>query len=113
MVALKSPLIGMQMDEDAAQYVALLERRIVGLTINELKFCTLLEISTGEKWDTLRVDFEQGNLDSIAIQVIQKRMGVDEMDARRLLAEYKRVSGDKSLTIAEKDALDNNPQVPG
>lgn len=113
MVALKSPLIGMQMDEEASQYVAVLERRMAALTINEIKFMALLEISTGEKWDTLHVDFEEGNLDIIAIKVIQKRMSVDEMAARRLLAQYKRETGDKNLTVAQQDAVDNNPQTAG
>lgn len=113
MVAVQSPLIGMQMDADAAQYIAVLERRIAALSINELKFMAVLERASGKKWDTMVLDFEQGNLDNIAIQVIQKQLGCDDMTARRHLAEYKRVTGDANLTMAQKDAIANNPQVAG
>lgn len=111
MVAIQSPLVGMQMDEDAAQYVGVLERRIVALSLNELKFRALLERITGERWDTMVLDFDEKQLDEIAVSVIQKRLGVDDMSARRKLAEYKRITGG-DLSIAEKDAVEQNPQVP-
>lgn len=111
MVAVQSPLIGMNMDPEAAQYVAVLERRIVALSINELKFRTLLERMTGERWDTMVLDFDDKEMDEIAVTVIQRKLGVDDMTARRKLAEYKRITGG-DLSIADTDAVEQNPQVP-
>lgn len=113
MVALQSPLVGMQMDEQAAAYVGILERRVAALNLNELKFQALMEISTGQKWETMVLDFENNNLDDIARQVVQKQTGVSDVDARRIVREYRAAMATKQNTVAEQMAVDNNKNAIG
>lgn len=89
MVALKSPMMGIELNEEAAAYVGVLERQVVGLTINEMKYRALLEMLTGEAWDDLKHDLEEGELESIAIAAVEKKLQVSNGQARRIVRERK------------------------
>lgn len=87
MVAVKSPLLGMQMEPDVALYVAVLERQVLGLTINELKFRALLELLTGEEWDDMKTEFERKEIEEIAVRMTEKKLGIKNMEARKIVRE--------------------------
>lgn len=89
MVALQSPLIDAQMDDQTRMYVAVLERQVVGLSINEMKYRALLEYLTGSSWDDMKVDLEAGELEKIAVEAVQKKMNVSASTARKIVAERK------------------------
>ena len=85
MVAIKNPLIDMEMDEAAAAYMGSLERQILGLTIQELRYRALLELLTGEEWSDIAADLEAGEMEKIAVDAMQRK-GIDRRKARRIVA---------------------------
>ena len=85
MVAVKNPLIEMEMDEAAAAYMGSLERQILGLTIQELRYRALLELLTGEEWSDIAADLEAGEMEKIAVDAMQRK-GIDRRKARRIVA---------------------------
>ena len=85
MVAIKNPLIEMEMDEAAAAYMGSLERQILGMTIQELRFRAVLELLTGEEWSDIAADLEAGEIEKIAVDAMQKK-GIDRRKARRIVA---------------------------
>lgn len=87
MVALKSPLIDAKMDDQTRLYVAVLERQVLGLTVNELKYRALLEMLTGETWDDLATDMESGELERIATEATAKKLGITVAQASRVVRE--------------------------
>lgn len=89
MVALQSPLIDAQMDDQTRMYVSVLERQVVGLSINEMKYRALLEYLTGKPWDDMKVDLEANELEKIAIEAVQNKMNVSASTARKIVAERK------------------------
>lgn len=89
MVALKTPLVDMEVSEEAALYIGVLERQVLGLTVNELKYRALLEMLTGEQWDDLKTDMEAGELEKIAIEATMRKLGVTNAKAREIVRERK------------------------
>lgn len=87
MVAVKSPLIGLQMDDQTALYIGVLERQVLALTVNELKFRALLELATGEEWDDMKTNFEEGAIRDIAVAIVQKKQNVSLGQARKIVKE--------------------------
>lgn len=86
MVAIKNPLIEMEMDEAAAAYMGSLERQVLGMTIQELRYRALLELLTGEDWSDIAADLEDGEIQKIAIAQLEKK-GIDRRKARRIVSE--------------------------
>lgn len=85
MVALKSPLVGLELSPEAAAYVGVLEKQVLGQHIMELKFRALMEIWTGQEWDDMKTDFEQGEIEKIAIQGVQNKLGMKYEEARKFV----------------------------
>lgn len=83
MVAVRSPLIGMQMDPDVAAYVGALERQICALSINEVKFRALLEVLTGEEWDDMKTEFESKEIYDIGVRYAERVLGMKADEARK------------------------------
>lgn len=87
MVAVKTPLLSLKLDPQAALYVAILERQIVALTINDAKYRALLEMLTGDTWDDLVTDFEAGELRKLAIAHAQEKLNMDFLDAAKYVRQ--------------------------
>lgn len=96
MVAVKSPLLGMDMSAEVAAYMGVLERQVLALTINELKFRALLEIWTGEEWDDMKTEFEQGEIEKIAIAGVQAKLGMKYDEAKKFVQS--RMESSKAAT---------------
>jgi len=85
MVALRSPLLDLDLDPQAALYVAHLERQLLAYQINDVKYRALLEMLTGEAWDDLALDLENKELKDIAVALAEKKLGVANMEARKIV----------------------------
>lgn len=85
MVAMQSPLTGMQFDEQTGRYIGVLERQVMGLTLNEMKYQALLELLTEQPWESLKHDLEADKIRHIAIDCIKLRLGVSDAEARRIV----------------------------
>lgn len=112
MVALRSPLANMQMDAEAAAYIGVLERRVAALFLNEQKFLALMELSTGQKWETMIVDFEGNEIEKIAIAAVTNSLKVTDAEARRIVREYRTAMAGKENSVAEQQAVDHNENAP-
>jgi hypothetical protein len=87
MVALRSPLLDLQLDPIASLYVGHLERQLLAYQINDIKYRALLEMLTGEAWDDLATDLENKELFDIAVALTEKKLGVGNMEARRIIRQ--------------------------
>lgn len=85
MVASKVPLGDITTDEKGALYIAALERKVVALTLNEMKYRTLLEMLTGEEWDEINTDINRGELMKIATTATQRRMARSMAEAEAVV----------------------------
>lgn len=90
MVALKNPLADMSdMPEDVALYIGVLERTILGFTIQEAKFRALLEMLTGEAWDDTKTDLEVSQLQELAISSMERKLGISRFEAQQIIRRNK------------------------
>jgi hypothetical protein len=87
MVALRSPLLDLQLDPIASLYVGHLERQLLAYQINDIKYRALLEMLTGEAWDSLATDLENKQLFDIAVALTEKKMGLTNMEARKVIRQ--------------------------
>lgn len=87
MASAQSPLIGLEMTPETATYVALLENQLAAYAIQEAKFRALLELLTGDSWETTRLDIDGNALMAIAVAAIVKKTGMDAMSAKTLVTQ--------------------------
>lgn len=99
MAVLKNPLQHMDADDNALRYIGVLERRLVLLTVQEMKFRALLESLTGEPWDDQYVDLEQAELDQLVENSIVKSLGVTKSEASKMIRTHKANANSKNTTI--------------
>lgn len=85
MGATQNPLVGLQMDSETAHYVGILESQLAAHAIQEAKFRALLELLTGESWETTRIDLDANGLKKIAEDGLIKKAGLSRTDARVLV----------------------------
>lgn len=102
MVAIQNPLIDMEMDEAAAAYMGSLERQILGLTIQELRYRALLELLTGEEWSDIAADLEAGEVEKIAVNALEAK-GIDRRKARRIVSSRLKESVTNATIKAAED----------
>lgn len=89
MVKIKSPLADLTYDDQTGLYIGALERQVLGLTIQDLRFRALLELITGEEWDDMKTEFEQNEIEAIAVRAVEKKLGVKHAEARKIVRERK------------------------
>ena len=85
MAILQNPLAGMSGDEEMTRYVGVLERRLVLLTVQEVRFRALLEALTGEPWDDVYTDLDQAELDQIVERSLIKSLGISQAEAQQMV----------------------------
>lgn len=81
---LKNPLVGMQVDDLGAMYIGKLERRVIMLTLIEVRLRARLEFATGEAWDSEDIANLSG--DALAEEVAQslvRGLGIDYLEAMK------------------------------
>lgn len=86
-IPLQVPLIDLQLSSDAAHYVGMLEGTVAALVVNEIKYRTLLELLTGDKWDAAELPQDPNDLMALAVSMISKQTGLDEIKAKSLVAQ--------------------------
>ena len=104
MAVLRNPLSTMKGDEQMTRFVGVLERRLVLLTVQEMRFRALLESLTGEPWDDQYHDLDQAELDSLAEQSLMKSLGITKLEAAKMVRENKREANKRNLPIENNGA---------
>lgn len=87
MGALKHPLMDLVYNDETGRYIGMLERKLVKLSIDDLKFRALLELLTDEDWDDYHFGDEDAELMKLAVDTLKRRLGLKDSDARKLVAQ--------------------------
>ena len=103
MVAVQNPLAHMQGDGEMTAYVGALERRLVLLTIQEVRFRGLLEALTGEPWDDQYADLGEGEVNEIACNSLMKSLGITKAEATKLVDQHRARANSRNLVLNDSD----------
>lgn len=97
MAVLQNPLQHMTGDEEMTRYVGVLERRLIMLTIKEVRFRALLESLTGEPWDDEYEDLDQAEMDELVEKSLVKSLGVTKMEASKMVRAHKARANSRNI----------------
>ena len=87
MASVQSPLVGLDMSPETATYVGLLERQVAAYAIQEAKFRALLELITGDSWETTKLDMDGKMLMAVAVDALVKRAGMNVAQAKQVVVK--------------------------
>jgi hypothetical protein len=87
MGAIKQPLIDLVYNDETGRYIAMLERKVLYHTLNDIKFRALLELLTDQPWDDYQFSNEDGEIQNLATDALKRRLGMTHEDARKLVQE--------------------------
>lgn len=82
MVSVQTPLVGLEMNSEVAHYVGILESTLAAYALQEVKYRALLELLTGESWETTRISPDPASIKAIAVEALVKRAGIDPVTAK-------------------------------
>lgn len=86
MAVVQNPLAGMKFESaEVAAFVGVLERRVLLLTAQEVRFRALLESLTGEPWDDNYSDLEQAELDRLVEKSLMTSLGITKVEAAQMV----------------------------
>lgn len=103
MVAVQNPLAHMQGDEEMTAYVAVLERRLVLMTIQEVRFRGLLEALTGEPWDDQYTELGEDEVNAIAVNSLSKSLGITKAEAEQQVKLHRQRANARNISLSEAD----------
>lgn len=110
MSATNVPLGDMKTDAQSAIYIAALEKKLMILTLNEMKYRTLLEMLTGKEWEELSTDIGADKLRQVAVNATQRRLARSLRQADRQAQEAIRQKAEQ--VVAENIATANEFAQP-
>lgn len=87
MAATNVPLGDITTDEKGAMYIAALERKLIAMSVNEMRYRALLEMLTGEQWEEINTDINKGELMKVATTATQRRMARSLAEAEKIVNE--------------------------
>jgi hypothetical protein len=87
MAAVRQPLLDLVYDDETGRYIGMLERKLLILTQNDIKFRALLELLTDQPWDDYQFKEEDGEIRQLAQDALKRRLGISDADARKMVDE--------------------------
>lgn len=87
MATMREPLVDLVHNDETGRYIGMLERKLLILTQNDIRFRALLELLTDEPWDDYQFKAEDEEIQNLAIDALKRRLGLSHEDARNLVAE--------------------------
>jgi hypothetical protein len=87
MTPTKHPLIDLVYNNETGAYIGMLERKLVIMTIENLKMRSLLELLTGDMWDDLQFDREDKEIFDLAVATLERRLQISRQDAIDIVNE--------------------------
>lgn len=87
MASVQSPLVGLEMSPETATYVGLLERQLAAYAVQEAKFRALLELITGDSWETTKLDMDGKALMAVAVSAIVNKAGLSVAQAKTVVTQ--------------------------
>lgn len=104
MTATNVPLGDITPDEKSAIYIAALEKKLTIMSINELKYRTLIEMLTGEEWEEIKTDIGADQLRKVAVNATQRRLARSLRNAERQADEALRQRAEQIVSENMKSA---------
>jgi hypothetical protein len=116
MAPVKHPLLELVYNDEVARYVAMLERKVLVLTIRDMKMCALLELLTDEPWDDEHIlAAEDKEIRRIAADSLQRRLGIPAPDAAKIVSErwnkHNKAAPDLNGTAKKVMPEDTSPPI--
>lgn len=87
MAPLRQPLLDLVYNDETGRYIGMLERKLLMLTQNDIRFRALLELLTDQEWDDYQFTNEDNEIKALAVDALMRRLGISEEDAMKLVAE--------------------------
>ncbi len=87
MTATRHPLIELVYNDETGRYIGMLERKLLKLQLDDLKFRALLELLTGDSWDDYSFSAEDDEIKKLAQDALSRRLQISPSDARKLVNE--------------------------
>jgi hypothetical protein len=87
MAPTKHPLIDLVYNNETGTYIGMLERKMVIMTLENLKMRSLLELLTGDMWDDVKFDLEDKAIFKAAVDTLERRLQISHNDAINLVTE--------------------------
>lgn len=87
MTAVKHPLIDLVYNHETGTYIGMLERKLVIMTIENLKMRSLLELLTGDMWDDCKFEEEDKAIFKLAVDTLERRLQISHQDAVNIVTE--------------------------
>jgi hypothetical protein len=81
MTPVKHPLIDLVYNNETGAYIGMLERKMVIMTMENLKMRSLLELLTGDMWDDCTFETEDKQIFELAVDTLVKRLQISREDA--------------------------------
>jgi hypothetical protein len=81
----RHPLIELVYNDETGRYLGMLERKLVLMTLENIRFRALLERLTGDMWDDIDFRAEDAEIHEIAIDALQRRLQMSHEEARKLV----------------------------
>lgn len=100
MAVVQNPLAGIQYESpEIAAFHGVMERRILLLTAQEIRFRALLEALTGEPWDDSYTDLDQLEIDRLAEKALEKSLGISRVEAAQMVRMHKLKANKQNRTV--------------
>lgn len=87
MTATRHPLVELVYNDETGRYIGMLERKLLKLQLDDLKFRALLELLTGDSWDDYSFSAEDEEIKKLAQDALARRLQLSASDARKLVNE--------------------------
>ena len=87
MTPTQHPLIDLVYNHETGTYIGMLERKLVIMTIENLKMRSLLELLTGDMWDDCNFEQEDKAIFKIAVDTLERRLQISHQDAVNIVTE--------------------------
>ena len=87
MAPTRYPLIDLVYNNETGRYIGMLERKLVVMTLENLKMRALLELLTGDMWDDNKFEAEDKEIFDLAVETLEKRLQLSHNDAVNLVNE--------------------------
>lgn len=111
MTPTRHPLIDLVYNNETGTYIAMLERKLLIMTLENLKMRSLLEMLTGDMWDECRFEAEDKEIFKLAVDTLERRLQISHQDAINLVTERWEATNPPDLEDA-KTWLVGKPRKP-
>ena len=102
MGSVQSPLVGLEMLPETATYVGLLEAKLCAYAVQEAKFRALLELITGESWESTRLGEDSAALQALAVDALVKSTGATVASAKAYVSlNWNRLNQVETTPVAQ------------